>query len=64
MASAAKGVDLRSQFGFHTIAIVCLVVLYFPLLILIVFSINANDIVAVFSGVSTRWAFERRWSRR
>jgi spermidine/putrescine transport system permease protein len=56
--AAAKGIDLRSQFGFHTIAIVCLVVLYFPILILMVFSINANDIVAVFSGVSTKW-YER-----
>src|SRR3954467_9758325 len=55
MASAVKGVDLRSQFGFQTIALVCLFVLYFPILILIAFSINANDIVAVFSGVSTKW---------
>jgi spermidine/putrescine transport system permease protein len=53
--AAVKGVDLRSQFGFHTIAIVCLIVLYFPILILIIFSVNASDIVAVFSGVSTRW---------
>jgi spermidine/putrescine transport system permease protein len=53
--AAVKGVDLRSQFGFHTIAIICLVVLYFPILILIIFSVNANDIVAVFSGVSSRW---------
>jgi spermidine/putrescine transport system permease protein len=53
--ASAKGIDLRSQFGFRTIALLCLFVLYFPLLILIVFSINANDIVAVFSGVSTRW---------
>src|SRR3569623_3290127 len=55
MASAAKGVALRTQFGFHTIAIVCLIVLYFPILILMVFSFNASDIVAIFSGVSTKW---------
>ena len=55
MASAAKAIDLRSQFGFRTIALICVFVLYFPILILMAFSINANDIVAVFSGVSTRW---------
>jgi spermidine/putrescine transport system permease protein len=54
-SAAARSIDLRSQFGFRTIAIVCLFVLYFPILILVVFSINANDIVAVFSGVSTKW---------
>jgi spermidine/putrescine transport system permease protein len=53
--AAAKAIDLRSQFGFRTTALVCLFVLYFPILILIVFSINANDMVAVFHGVSTRW---------
>ena len=53
--AGAKAIDLRSQFGFRTIALICLFVLYFPLLILMVFSINANDMVAVFSGVSTRW---------
>lgn len=54
-ALGAKAVDLRSQFGFHTIAVICLVVLYFPILILVAFSINANELVAVFSGVSTKW---------
>jgi spermidine/putrescine transport system permease protein len=56
--AAAKGIDLRSQFGFHAIALICLFVLYFPIVILVVFSINANELVAVFSGVSTRW-YER-----
>src|SRR5690348_18472121 len=55
MASATKGVDLRTQFGFHTIAIVCLVVLYFPILILMVFSFNASDMVAIYAGISTKW---------
>src|SRR5690242_2131797 len=53
--AAVKGVDLRTQFGFHTIAIVCLVVLYFPILILMVFSFNASDMVAIYAGISTKW---------
>ena len=55
LSGTAKAIDLRSQFGFRTTALVCLFVLYFPILILIVFSFNASDIVAIFSGVSTRW---------
>lgn len=48
-------IDLKSQPGFRTIAFTCLAILYIPILILVIFSFNANDIINVWNGVSLRW---------
>ena len=50
-----RSFDLRHQPGFRTIAMVCLTILYAPILVLMVYSFNANDIVTRWSGFSTGW---------
>lgn len=57
MAEAAvrRNVDLKRQPGFGGIALFCLALLYAPILILIIFSFNANDLVVRWSGFSTDW---------
>ncbi len=47
--------SIRSQPGFATLAILCFVLLYAPLLPLVVYSFNAGDSLAYFEGLSWRW---------
>lgn len=51
----AKTIDVKAQPGFKSIAIFCLVVLYFPILILMGFAFNSGDLMMHWEGVSLKW---------
>lgn len=53
--AADAAVDVRRQPGFGLIATICLVILYSPIVVLIVYAFNANTLVTQWSGVSTAW---------
>jgi spermidine/putrescine transport system permease protein len=54
-------VDLKAQPGFKTITMICLAVLYAPILILVIFAFNAGDLVMSWEGFSFKW-FEAAFS--
>ena len=54
-ANRAGSIDLKRQPGFGAIAILCLVLLYFPIVILIIYSFNANDSVTRWSTFGVNW---------
>ncbi|MBV7395667.1 ABC transporter permease [Mameliella sediminis] len=47
--------DLRVYPGFRTITILCLVILYAPLVVVTVYSFNASPSITNWEGVSLRW---------
>ena len=47
--------DIKDQPGFRSIAIICLVVLYVPVLILMIFSFNSGSLVTHWEGVTFNW---------
>jgi spermidine/putrescine transport system permease protein len=47
--------DLKRQPGFRTIALLCLAMLYAPVLVLVVFSFNANRSVTKWTEFSLEW---------
>ena len=47
--------------GFATIAILVFVALYLPIMILVVYSFNAGDSIAVWEGFSLRW-YPEAWN--
>jgi spermidine/putrescine transport system permease protein len=55
MAETAGRIDIKEQPGFRAVAITCLVVLYAPILILMIFSFNASSIVTHWEGVTLGW---------
>jgi spermidine/putrescine transport system permease protein len=56
-----RGFDVRQQTGFTTIAMLCFVMLYAPILTLVVYSFNAGTSVAIWEGFSWRW-YESAWA--
>jgi spermidine/putrescine transport system permease protein len=48
-------VDVKSQPGFKTITILCLGLLYTPILVLVLFAFNAGDLAATWDGFSFKW---------
>ena len=50
-----RNVDIKDQPGFRTIAIICVAVLYVPILILMVFSFNTGSLVTHWEGVGFSW---------
>ena len=52
---AKRGFDVRRQPGFTTIAFVCFAMLYLPIVLLVVYSFNAGESIAVWEGFSLRW---------
>lgn len=50
--------SVRKQSGFTTIAIVCFVMLYAPIITLVVFAFNEGTSIAIWEGFSLRW-FEK-----
>ena len=50
-----RRLNLKYQPGFGTLAILCLFMLYAPIIVLIVFSFNDNRSVAVWTHFSTDW---------
>jgi len=56
----ASHFDVRKQWGFTTIAMVCFFLLYLPIVTLVVYAFNAGSNLAVWEGLSLRW-FEAAW---
>ena len=54
---STRALDLKYQPGFGTMAILCLVMLYAPILVLVFFSFNENRSVAVFTTFSLKWYY-------
>ena len=55
MADRRAVIDIKEQTGFKTIALVCLFILYAPILILIIFSFNSGNFVMRWEGFSAGW---------
>lgn len=51
----ARRFDIRRQFGFTTIAMICFFLLYLPIVTLVVYAFNAGQSLAVWEGFSLRW---------
>jgi len=50
-----RGFDVRRQPGFTTVALFCFVVLYLPIILLVIYSFNAGESIAIWKGFSWRW---------
>ncbi|RVC84000.1 ABC transporter permease [Mesorhizobium sp. M4A.F.Ca.ET.022.05.2.1] len=50
-----RNVDIKDQPGFRTIAIICVALLYVPILILMIFSFNTGSLVTHWEGVGFGW---------
>ena len=53
--------SLKNQTGFGTIAILCFVMLYAPILTLVVYSFNSGKYISIWEGFSLRW-YVSAWS--
>jgi spermidine/putrescine transport system permease protein len=51
----ARALDLKRQPGFRTIALLCMAMLYAPIVVLVVFSFNANRSVTKWTEFSLKW---------
>jgi ABC-type spermidine/putrescine transport system permease subunit II len=50
-----RAMDIKDQPGFRSIAILCLCVLYVPVLILMIFSLNSGSLVTHWEGITLGW---------
>ncbi|MGB0505299.1 MAG: ABC transporter permease [Pikeienuella sp.] len=50
-----KTFDVRKQRGFNTVAMLCFILLYAPIIILVVYSFNAGRSIAIWEGFSLQW---------
>lgn len=50
-----RGFDVRRQPGFTTVALFCFAVLYLPIILLVIYSFNAGESIAIWEGFSWRW---------
>ena len=55
-----KRFNVRSQPGFSTIATICLLVLYAPIFVLVIFSFNENRSVTIWTEFSLSW-YRQAW---
>ena len=53
--------SVRQQTGFTTVAVLCFLMLYAPILTLVVYSFNRSESIAVWEGLSLYW-YERAWA--
>ncbi len=60
MAEHISRFDVRRQPGFGSIAVLCFVVLYLPILVVVAYAFNAGASVATWQGFSLRW-FASAW---
>lgn len=51
----SRAFDIRRQPGFVAVAISCFVLLYLPIVVLVVYSFNAGQSIAVWEGFSLQW---------
>ena len=52
---AVAGIDLKRYPGFFPITILCLTILYAPLLVVMVYSFNESSSITIWGGFSLRW---------
>ena len=52
---ASKTGDVRSYRGFRTITLLCLIILYAPLVVVTIYSFNASKSITVWEGLSLQW---------
>lgn len=52
---SSAGFDVRRQPGFTAVALFCFVVLYLPIILLVIYSFNAGNSIAIWEGFSWRW---------
>jgi spermidine/putrescine transport system permease protein len=52
---AKRKYEIKSYAGFKSITLLCLVVLYAPLVVVTVYSFNASQSITVWEGLSLRW---------
>lgn len=57
----ARRFDLKALPGFTTIAVVCFVALYLPIIILVVYAFNEGASISNWEGFSLRW-FVQAWN--
>jgi spermidine/putrescine transport system permease protein len=50
-----RTVDIKDQPGFRSVAIICICVLYAPILILMIFSLNTGSLVTRWEGIGFSW---------
>ena len=60
---ARDAASLRRQTGFTTIAFICFVMLYLPIVTLVLFSFNAGQSIAVWEGFSWQW-YKSAWGNQ
>ncbi|MEC8274255.1 MAG: ABC transporter permease, partial [Alphaproteobacteria bacterium] len=53
-----RGFDLRRYFGFFPMTLLCLFILYAPLIIVTVYSFNDSRSITSWEGISLRWYAE------
>jgi spermidine/putrescine transport system permease protein len=56
-----KPFSIRQQSGFGTIAAICFLALYAPIIVLVVYSFNSGNSIAIWEGFSWRW-YEAAWA--
>lgn len=47
--------DVRTYAGFRLITILCLIILYAPLVVVTIYSFNASKSITIWEGISFRW---------
>jgi len=60
MMTRVRPFSVRRLTGFTTVALICVVILYAPILTLVVYSFNAGTSVAIWEEFSLRW-YEAAW---
>ncbi|MGF1608058.1 MAG: ABC transporter permease [Kiloniellales bacterium] len=61
LALIRRPFSVQQQTGFSTIAILCFVLLYAPIVTLVIYSFNAGPSIAIWEGLSWRW-YESAWA--
>ena len=57
----ARTFSVKRQTGFTTIAMICFIVLYAPMIMLAIYSFNAGTNLAIWEGFSLRW-YQEAWN--
>ena len=52
---AARRYDIRSYPGFAPLTVLCLLILYVPLMVVAIYSFNASQSIVIWEGFSWRW---------
>ena len=56
----ASPFNIRRQTGFTAIAVTCFVLLYMPIILLVIYSFNSGNSIAIWEGFSWRW-YQSAW---